>query len=161
MSSVYWCNIGNVGSTVVAVGGAAGGHQLRQLQDDDHDAMAPEPKWRAGLQCMRAVLQTAQCKYYISEYYLLQHNTLAVGNKVSTIRLSVWEPGWRVSITIRLETFSWRQKQDISILTFFLTDSEAHKTSYWMCIEGKDGRNKKLTSFLHLVPRLRIHRGVP
>lgn len=48
--------------TVAAECGEAGGHQLCQLQDRDHHALAKESGRRASLQRVRPLLQAAQRK---------------------------------------------------------------------------------------------------
>ena len=44
--------------------GEEGGHELCELQDDDHHPLETEPKRRASLQRLRAVLQAAQRKWH-------------------------------------------------------------------------------------------------
>ena len=51
-----------------AVGSAEGRDDLRQLQDDDDDAVAAQPQRRTRLQRLRSLLQTPQCK---SNYNLI------------------------------------------------------------------------------------------
>lgn len=57
--------------TVAAECGETGGHQLRQLQDGDHDPLAKESGGRAGLQRLRTLLQVAQREFALINYYLL------------------------------------------------------------------------------------------
>ena len=60
----YRCDICvfSFSKTVAAECGEAGGHQLRQLQDRDHHALAEEPGRRASLQRVRPLLQATQRK---------------------------------------------------------------------------------------------------
>lgn len=53
--------------------GAEGGHQLRQLQNDDDDAVEKEPKRGARLQRLRIVLQAAQREYLFSVGWGIRH----------------------------------------------------------------------------------------
>lgn len=46
----------------LTVRGQAGGNVVRQLPDDDDDAVAEERQRRPGVQRLRPLLQAAQCK---------------------------------------------------------------------------------------------------
>lgn len=57
------------------VGGQESGHDVRQLQDDDDDAVATQPQRRAGLQRLRTLLQAAQRKFRQTKL-LLRHTVV-------------------------------------------------------------------------------------
>ena len=63
---LIWENITGSAPTdlfnLIAVLGAAGGDELRQLQDHGHHALAAEPERGARLQRLRSLLQTSQCE---------------------------------------------------------------------------------------------------